>query len=75
MSLDMFSEPAMTEGMTDGFRHEFRFNPDYYPAHPPYYEGSVKFKKHYYPLIHDLRDGGEEWACAVAIEGLALVKQ
>ena len=70
MALDMFSEPAAA----DGFRHEFRFNPDYYPARPPYYEGSVKFKKHYYPLIHDLRDGGEEWECAVAIEGLALVK-
>lgn len=75
MSLDMFSEPAMTDGMTGGFRHEFRFNPDYYPARPPYYEGSVKFKKHYYPLINDLRDGGEEWECAVAIEGLPLVKQ
>ncbi len=69
MALDMFSEPTKT----DGFRHEFRFNPDHYPARPPYYDGSVRFKKHYYALIHDLRDGGEEWECAVAIEGLTQV--
>ena len=34
----------------------------------------MRFKKHYYPLIHDLRDGGEEWECAVAIERLPDVK-
>ena len=72
LSLDMFSEPAGASG----FRHEFSFNPDYYPARPPYYDdsGSVRFPKHYYPLIHDLRDGGEEWQCAVAIEALPEVK-
>ena len=72
LRLDMFSEPAGESG----FRHEFRFNPDYYPARPPYYAdtGSVRFAKHYYPLIHDLRDGGEEWQCAVAIEALSEVK-
>ena len=70
LKLDMFSEP----GDEAGFRHEFRFHPDRYPARPPYYEGSVRFKKHYYPLIHDLRDGGEEWECAVAIERLPDVK-
>lgn len=70
LALDMFSEP---EGET-AFRHSFRFHPDRYPARPPYYSGSVRFKKHYYPLIHDLRDGGEEWECAVAIEALRNVK-
>jgi type III restriction enzyme len=70
LALDMFSEP---EGET-AFRHSFRFHPDRYPARPPYYSGSVRFNKHYYPLIHDLRDGGEEWECAVAIEALQDVK-
>jgi len=70
LALDMFSEP---DGET-AFRHSFRFHPDRYPARPPYYSGSVRFKKHYYPLIHDLRDGGEEWECAVAIEALRNVK-
>jgi type III restriction enzyme len=71
LALDMFSEPT---GET-AFRHTFRFHPDRYPARPPYYSGSVRFKKHYYPLIHDLRDGGEEWECAVAIEALREVAQ
>ena len=70
LSLDMFSEPAGS----NGFRHAFCFHPDRYPARPPYYLGSVRFQKHYYPVIHDLRDGGEEWQCAVAIEGMAEVK-
>lgn len=71
LSLDMFSEP----GNETGFRHEFHFHPDRYPARPPYYQGSVRFKKHYYPLIHDLRDGGEEWQCAIAIENLPEVEK
>lgn len=72
LSLDMFSEPAQSQG----FRHDFCFHPDRYFARPPYYNehGSVRFKKHYYPQIHDLREGGEEWECAVALEGLAQVK-
>ena len=67
----MFSE---SEGDAS-LRHEFRFHPDRYPARPPYYDGSMRFKKHFYPLIHDLRDGGEEWQCAVAIEGLPEVSK
>jgi type III restriction enzyme len=71
LTLNMFSEPPVKAG----FRHAFQFHPDRYPARPPYYQGSVKFKKHYYPLIHDLSDGGEEWQCAVAIEGLPEVER
>ena len=72
LKLDMFSEPSGEAG----FRHEFRFHPDRYPARPPYCNdsGSIRFKKHYYPLIHDLREGGEEWQCAVVIESLPEVK-
>jgi len=66
MALEMFSEPPAAQG----FRHEFTFHPDRYPARPPYYDGEVRFKKHYYPLIHDLKCHGEEYDCAVAIESL-----
>ena len=66
MALDMFSEPPAAQG----FRHEFTFHPDRYPARPPYYDGDVRFKKHYYPLIHDLKSSGEEYDCAVEIESL-----
>lgn len=71
LALNMFSEP----GDKECFRHEFHFHPDRYPARPPYYQGSVRFKKHYYPLIHDLRDGGEEWQCAVSMESLPEVEK
>ena len=66
MALDMFSEPSAGQG----FRHEFTFHPDRYSARPPYYDGEVRFKKHYYPLIHDLKSAGEEYDCAIAIESL-----
>lgn len=73
LKLDMFSEPAGA----DGFRHEFRFHPEIYPARAPYCSdsGSTRFNKHYYPVIDSLREGGEEWECAVAIESLPEVKQ
>lgn len=71
MALDMFSEPPAAQD----FRHEFTFRPDRYPARPPYYEGAVRFKNHYYPLVHDLRDGGEEWECAVAIDNLPAMEK
>ena len=51
-----------------------------YPARPPFYSGRFRFKKHYYPVIHDLRekrnDGtpAEEFVCARAIDGLSSVK-
>jgi len=73
LRLDMFSEPAGA----DGFWHEFRFHPDIYPARAPYCSdsGGFRFKKHYYAQIDDLREGGEEWQCALAIESLPEVKQ
>ena len=66
MALDMFSEPPAAQG----FRHDFTFHPDHYAARPPYYNGEVLLKKHYYPQIHDLKSSGEEFDCAVAIDGL-----
>ena len=66
--------------LADSFRHAFTFRPNQYPARPPFYSGRFRFKKHYYPVIHDLRekrnDGtpAEEFVCARAIDGLASVK-
>lgn len=60
--------------LAESFRHAFTFHPTHYPARPPYYNGRYRFKKHYYPVIHDLRekraDGtpAEEFQCARAID-------
>jgi len=67
--------------LEDSFRYAFEFLPNHYMARPPYYSGRFKFKKHYYPQIHDLRerrgDGSysEEFRCAQAIELHPKVKQ
>jgi type III restriction enzyme len=67
--------------LEESFQYRFEFRPNHYMARPPYYGGRFKFKKHYYPQIHDLRerraDGSpaEEFLCALAIEAHPLVKQ
>ncbi|CAM3708383.1 DEAD/DEAH box helicase [Vibrio aquimaris] len=54
----------------------YHFEPRHYPSRPPYYSGRYKFTKHYFPqnLIEDLKADGEEFDCAVAIDGLHQVK-
>jgi type III restriction enzyme len=56
------------------FEFAYQFKPDNYPARPPYYQGSFKFAKHYYPIIEDLKSDGEEFACAQAIDSNSQVK-
>ncbi len=53
----------------------FTFLPGNYavPANARY-RGKWKFDKHYYPVIANLKDGGEEFKCAVAIDNHPLVK-
>lgn len=66
--------------LADSFRHAFTFHPTHYPARPPFYSGRYRFKKHYYPVIHDLRekraDGkpAEEFLCAREIDEHLAVK-
>ncbi len=66
--------------LADSFRYAFTFHPDRYPARPPFYSGRYRFQKHYYPVIHDLRekraDGtpAEEFLCARAIDTNPAVK-
>lgn len=65
---------AAAPRLAESFRYAFNFHPSHYPARPPFYAGRYRFKKHYYPVIHDLRekrtDGqfGEEYLCARAID-------
>ena len=49
--------------------HEFHFDPAGYPVPAnKRYQGKFRFSKHYYPVLADLADGGEEWRCALAID-------
>jgi type III restriction enzyme len=38
------------------------------------YAGKFRFARHYYPVVANLKDGGEEHACAVAIDAHPKVK-
>lgn len=57
----------------------FQYQPGQYPARNVY-QGSYEFQKHYYPLIHDLREkkangqDAEEFVCARALDANAKVK-
>jgi type III restriction enzyme len=50
-------------------REEFQytFTPDSYPAHR-HYTGSYQFKNHYFPIVGELKNEGEEFECAKAID-------
>lgn len=58
----------------------FNFQPGQYPARS-IYSGSFEFSKHFYPIIHDLREKtnageiAEEFRCAQAIDSNSKVKQ
>lgn len=52
-----------------GPAYEFRFEPHGYPVSgTKRYTGRFQFPKHFYPVLSDLQDGGEEMLCALAIE-------
>ena len=54
--------------VTASYTHSFRFEPNRYPARPPYYQGRWRFERHYYPQISDLKAEGEEFECARLID-------
>ncbi len=60
--------------------YSFQFEAGMYPARQSY-QGSYEFNKHFYPVIHDLREktpGGntsEEFICAQALDAHPKVKQ
>ena len=55
---------GVPEAITASFDHSFRFEPNRYPARPPYYRGRWRFERHYYPQIADMKSEGEEFECA-----------
>jgi len=72
--------PSMTTPQGPSISHySFRFEPGQYPARNVY-TGRYDFNKHFYPMIHDLRekrqDGrdAEEFRCAVALDANPQVK-
>ena len=79
-ALPGFSTAPMLADSAGGWCHAFTFRPNQYPARQPFYTGRFRFKKHYYPVIHDLRekraDGtpAEEFVCARAIDTHPAVK-
>jgi type III restriction enzyme len=49
------------------YNYAFTFDHDDYPAHWSY-SGSYQFNKHYYPRVGELKDSGEEFECARALD-------
>jgi type III restriction enzyme len=60
-------------GVEELAHYSFHYQPGQYPARN-LYQGSYEFSKHYYPVIHDLREKtqagavAEEFRCAQAID-------
>lgn len=65
--------------LEDGAHYSFHYQPGQYPARQ-IYSGSYEFNKHFYPVIHDLREKtqtgltSEEFRCAMAIDSHPKVK-
>jgi len=58
------------------WQHPHVFEPGRYPAPvASRYTGRYQFPKHYFPVLADLKDGGQEFACAQLIDRHPLVKQ
>ncbi|MBE2244756.1 MAG: DEAD/DEAH box helicase family protein [Burkholderiaceae bacterium] len=79
---DNAAKAAFTQLVLDGGwdlhagpAHAFRFDPAVYPVPAnKRYDGKFRFAKHFYPVVADLKDGGEEHACAMAIDAHPKVK-
>lgn len=56
------------------FDYGYSFKTGLYPARAPFYSGRYQFKKHYYPIIEDLKVDGEEFLCAQAIDANSQIK-
>lgn len=57
------------------WQHPLVFEPNRYPAPAgSRYPGRYQFAKHFYPVLADLKDGGEEFACAQLLDHHPAVK-
>lgn len=66
----LFSPDARIE---TNLTYSFKYDLNNYPAHW-YYAGRYMFSKHYYSVIGELSDSGEEFDCAQAIDRCPEVK-
>ncbi len=73
---DRAAKASFTQLVLDGgwtletsVQQGFHFDPDIYPVSAnKRYCGKFRFAKHFYPVVADLEDGGEEWRCALALD-------
>ncbi|MCC6720248.1 MAG: DEAD/DEAH box helicase family protein [Acetobacteraceae bacterium] len=56
------------------FTYTFDFTPEGYAPHWPYPGQPYQFQKHYYAAIGELKNTGEEYDCAIALDMTAQVK-
>jgi type III restriction enzyme len=68
-----FLSPEFATPLVVSTEAQFQFPPDAYPA-SSLYKGGYRFKKHYFPVIGDLKPDGEEFDCAVFLDNLPEVK-
>jgi len=68
-----FLSPEFATPLVVSTKEQFQFPPDAYPA-GEHYKGGYRFKNHYFPIIGDLKTEGEEFDCAVFLDGLPEVK-
>lgn len=67
-------------GIEELAHYSFHYHPGQYPARQMY-QGSYEFSKHFYPVIHDLREKtqaravAEEFRCAQSLDAHPKVKQ
>ena len=55
------------------FDFSFKYDPNVYPARW-LYSGNYRFEKHFYPMVGELENSGEEFDCALALDAQSGVK-
>jgi type III restriction enzyme len=72
-----FRQLVLEEGwcVEPDWQHALVFAPHCYPASAlTRYSGRYQFRKHYYPVLDNLKDEGEEFACAQLLDSQPAVK-
>jgi len=69
----LFSEGAMPVVVSPEMVFSYNSDPYSYPCRARY-QGRYQFKKHYYPVVGELKADGEEFECAQFLDMLPQVK-
>jgi len=67
----LFAPQAKVE---TSFANALAFPASGYAENIPAYTGSYRFKKHFYPIVRDLKHKGEEYDCAVVLDAMPQVE-